>query len=173
MGCVARETCWSLRNRPLWVAAKREPGARFLRRPELVLRTRHCDPGSGGTNGEGLEERKRLPRIQFDGRPLALRGLGLGSFGLGPVLHREPTGRGKSQAVALAVKDGEYATVSDLVSRRLAGIGRGDPARKNSEISHELESGMKLVAIAVGAMSKGVWGISVGSAGVLDALGGY
>jgi hypothetical protein len=55
---------------------------------------------------------------------------------LGLVLHREPTGWGELQASALAVEDRQDSALTDLISRRLAGIRLGGATRKHSEISH-------------------------------------
>jgi hypothetical protein len=69
--------------------------------------------------------------------------LDLRDFELGLVLHGEPTGWGELQARALTVEDRQDSALTDLISRRLAGIGLRGAARKNSEISHAQESGMK------------------------------
>ncbi len=110
--------------------------ARRGRKPE-AKRFSGADPCPGGCQ-KGDEVVTHRWSCALVGRHLDLRVVERGL-----VLDREPTGWGEPQAIALAVEDREDPAVSDLISRRLPGIGRGGAARKNSEISHEQESGMK------------------------------
>jgi hypothetical protein len=59
------------------------------------------------------------------------------------ILHREPAGWGELKPGALTVDHCQDSARTDLITSRLAGVERGDAARKNSEISHTQDSGMK------------------------------